>query len=109
MARPYGWNFPAQFIISHLCSSQFQSFQTFHRFAPFITRISPFQAFQSFNRFAPFKTFQANAGSKRSKVQSLAAVQSSKVQRNKRLRSRWFQTFQLFNRFAPFKTFRKGI
>jgi hypothetical protein len=32
---PYGWNFPAQFIISHLCSSQFQSFQTFHHFAPF--------------------------------------------------------------------------
>ena len=32
---PYGSNFPAQFTISHLCSSQFQSFQSFHRFAPF--------------------------------------------------------------------------
>jgi hypothetical protein len=29
---PYGWNFPAQFTISHLCSSQFQ---TFHHFAQF--------------------------------------------------------------------------
>ena len=38
--------------------SPFQPFQTFHRFAPFITGISPFQAFQSFNRFAPFKTFR---------------------------------------------------
>jgi hypothetical protein len=37
MARPLGWNFPAQFTISHLCSSQFQSFQTFHRFAQFKT------------------------------------------------------------------------
>jgi|SRR5215470_3124703 len=29
MARPYVWNFSAQFIISHLCSSQFQSFKWF--------------------------------------------------------------------------------
>jgi ATP dependent DNA ligase domain len=60
---PYGWNFPTQFIMSHLCSSQFQSFQTLHH-------------------FAPFKTSQANAGSKRFKVPSLTAVQSSKVQRS---------------------------
>ena len=42
----------------HPCNSQFQSFQPFNRYAPFITEISPFQAFQSFNRFAPFKTFR---------------------------------------------------
>jgi hypothetical protein len=34
---PYGWNFPAQFIISHLCSSQFQSFQSVNRYASFQT------------------------------------------------------------------------
>ena len=39
----------------HVCSSQFQSFQSFNRFAPFITGISPFQTFQTFNRCAPFK------------------------------------------------------
>jgi hypothetical protein len=79
---PYGWNFPAQFTISHLCSSQFQSFQTFHHYAPFITGISPFQSFQSFNRFAPFKAFQATAGSKRSKVPFVPIVRSSPATKN---------------------------
>jgi hypothetical protein len=43
-------------------------FQSFNRFAPFITGIDPFQSFQTFNRFASVKLFQASAGSKRSKV-----------------------------------------
>jgi hypothetical protein len=51
------------------CAHQLRvTFQSFNRFAPFITGISPFQTFQTFNRCAPFKTFQANAGSRRSKV-----------------------------------------
>ena len=41
----------------HVCSSQFQWFQSFNRFAPFITGISPFQSFKPFNRCAPFKTY----------------------------------------------------
>jgi hypothetical protein len=49
-------------------SSQFKSFQSFNRYAPFMTGISPFQTFQSFNRCAPFKAFQANVRSKSSKV-----------------------------------------
>ena len=60
----------------HVCSSQFQWFDELtmsgsilNRYAPFITEISPFQAFQSFNRYASFKSFQANAGSRRSKFQ----------------------------------------
>jgi hypothetical protein len=54
--------------ITHPSGDEFQSVQTFNRFAPFITGISPFQSFQTFNRFAPFKTFPAKTGSKRSKV-----------------------------------------
>src|SRR4029077_1677115 len=53
---------------AHQLRVPFQSFQSFNRFAPFITGISPFQTFQTFNRCAPFKTFQANAGSRHSKV-----------------------------------------
>jgi hypothetical protein len=29
--------------ITHLCSGQFQSFQSFHRCAPFLTGTGPFQ------------------------------------------------------------------
>ena len=42
----------------HLCSSQFQSFQPFNRFAPFTTGTDPFQTFQTFNRCAQFKMFK---------------------------------------------------
>ena len=35
----------------HPCNSQFQSFQPFIRYAPFITGISPFQSFQSSQQF----------------------------------------------------------
>jgi hypothetical protein len=49
--------------IRHQCSSQFQSFQSFNRFAPFqlskAGRGSRVQGskVQEFNRCAPFKTF----------------------------------------------------
>ena len=36
----------------------FQPFQTFNRFASFITGDDSFQMFQSFNRFTPFKSLR---------------------------------------------------
>ena len=79
--------------VIYLCSSHFQS--------PALSLIEGFNCLsngvassirssqpalsliEGFNRCAPFKSFQANAGSRRSKVPSLTLVQSSRVQRSR--------------------------
>jgi hypothetical protein len=98
---------------SHKTESQFRSFQSAcpesnRRVPPlrFVQhRISPFQSFQKFHRCAPFKTFQPNAGSKRSRVPVVPIVPAIKR------RAQRDQTFseirdrqQLTNSIRPMQT-----